>query len=58
VEALAWSLASELALATNRMREANALSERALLACMEAQSADANERHSAPAEPFYITGRY
>jgi hypothetical protein len=57
VEALAWSMASELALATNRIREADALSKRALMACMEARSADAGESHSAPAEPFYITSR-
>lgn len=58
VEALAWSLASELALSLrNDINAASALSERAALALAEARGEDAKEQHWRAPDPYFITGR-
>ena len=59
VEALAWSLASELALSLrNQIEAASALSERAMFALEIAKGHDANEQYQTSPEPYFVTGRY
>ncbi len=59
VEAIAWSLASELALSVrNDLGAAGQLKEAAAQAVEAAKGYDAGEGQSAPPEPYFITGRY
>ncbi len=59
VEAVAWSLASELALAVrNDIATAGQLKEAAAQAMEAARGYDANEQHMQQPEPYFITGRY